>query len=47
MPKKPSLPPPPPGMKYIFRAWRRDPKTGAVQYARTFGFRAWPILVPA
>lgn len=43
---KRKLPPPPPGMKYIFRPWRRDPDTGRMLYARAYGFRAWPILVP-
>ncbi len=43
---KATLPPPPSGMKYIFRPWRRDPHTGKLQYAKAFGFKAWPILVP-
>ncbi|HEX3664202.1 MAG TPA: hypothetical protein VHU23_03095 [Rhizomicrobium sp.] len=39
-------PQPPPGMKYVFRPWRTDPKTGRKIYASTFGFKAWPMLVP-
>ncbi len=47
MPKKHLLPTPPPGWKYIFRPWRRDPHTGCILYASQFGLKAWPILVPA
>ncbi len=36
----------PPGFKLIFRPWRICPKTGDKLYAKTFGFKAWPILVP-
>jgi len=39
------LPPPPPGQKYIFRPWRKCPKTGKVLWARNYGLKAWPILV--
>lgn len=45
MAKKP-LPPPPPGYRYIYRAWRRDPATGALIFAKAFGLKAWPILIP-
>jgi len=45
MAKKP-LPPAPSGYRYIFRPWRRDPKTGAVLFAKAFGLKAWPILIP-
>lgn len=38
--------PPPPGYRYIFRPWRTCPKTGERLYAKAFGLRAWPILVP-
>ncbi|WP_210214545.1 hypothetical protein, partial [Sinorhizobium meliloti] len=41
------LPPPPPGYKYIFRPWRKCARTGKVLWARTFGLKAWPILVLA
>ena len=41
------LPPPPPGYRYVFRATRRDPNSGRILYARHYGLRAWPILVPA
>jgi hypothetical protein len=41
------LPSPPPGFRYIFRASRKCPVTGDVLYAKNFGFKAWPILVPA
>lgn len=29
----------------IFRAWRKDPRTGKILYARNYGLRAWPIPV--
>jgi hypothetical protein len=32
---------------YIFRAWRRHPKTGEVMWARDYGFRAWRIPIYA
>ncbi len=38
--------PPPPGFRYVFRPWRTCPKTGTRLYARAFGLRAWPILIP-
>jgi hypothetical protein len=41
------LPPPPAGMRYIFRASRKCPATGKVLYAKDFGLKAWPILVSA
>lgn len=36
----------PDGYELIFRASRRDPHTGQVLWARKFGLKAWPILVP-
>lgn len=38
--------PPPPGYRYVFRPWRTCPKTGTRLYAKAFGLRAWPILIP-
>jgi hypothetical protein len=32
--------------RYIFRAWRRDPRTGDILWARDYGFRAWRIPLP-
>lgn len=29
----------------IFRAWRKDPRTGKILYARNYGLRAWPIPI--
>jgi hypothetical protein len=29
----------------IFRPWRRDPKTGAILWAKNYGLRAWAIPV--
>lgn len=43
---KRTLPPPPPGYRYVFRPWRRCPKTGRRLYAKSYGKKAWPILVP-
>lgn len=43
---KGSLPPAPDGFRYIFRPWRKCAKTGKVLYAKAFGLKAWPILVP-
>ncbi len=37
---------PPPGYRYVFRPWRTCPKSGNKLYAKAFGLRAWPILVP-
>lgn len=43
--KRATIPPRPgPGYVLIFRAWRRDASGGRV-YARTYGYRAWPIWV--
>lgn len=36
--------PPPPGWKYIFRPWVRDPKTGVVRYPRNG--KVFVLLVP-
>lgn len=36
----------PKGMKLIFRPYRKDPKSGQIQYAKNHGLKAWPILVP-
>jgi hypothetical protein len=35
----------PPGKKLIFRPWRIDPVTGERLWARSYGYKAWPILV--
>jgi hypothetical protein len=43
---KNSLPPLPPGYRWVFRPWRTDPKTGKRIYASSYGLRAWPIAVP-
>jgi hypothetical protein len=43
---RPSREAPPPGMKWIFRPWRRLPN-GTIQRAAQFGLRAFPMLVPA
>jgi hypothetical protein len=32
---------------YIFRAWRRHPKTGEKMWARDYGLKAWRIPVYA
>ncbi len=37
----------PEGYKLIFRTTKVDPRTGKVLYARNYGLRAWPILIPA
>jgi len=31
--------------KYVYRAWRRHPKTGEKLWARDYGLRAWRIPV--
>jgi hypothetical protein len=36
----------PKGYKLIFRAWKHD-KNGNRLYARDYGLRGWPLLVPA
>lgn len=36
----------PPGYRLIFRPSRVDPRTGKTLWARTYGLRAWPIIVP-
>jgi len=46
MPNKHSLPPAPPGRRYIFRPWRRCPKTGRRIHASEYGLKAFPILIP-
>lgn len=33
------------GKKLIFRAWRRNPKTGEVEWAKDYGLKAWPIWI--
>jgi hypothetical protein len=43
---KTPLPPAPPGYRYIWRPWRRCPHTGRKVWAREYGLRAWPLLVP-
>jgi hypothetical protein len=42
---KKTYPPPPPGYHIEFVAWITNPKTGERIYAKTFGKRAFPILV--
>jgi len=32
---------------YVFRTWRRHPKTGEVLWARDYGRRAWRIPIYA
>lgn len=46
MAKKSHHPPPPSGYRYVYRPWRRDPNTGRILYAASYGFKAWPMLVP-
>lgn len=29
----------------VFRAWRKDPRTGKILYARNYGLKAWPIPI--
>lgn len=36
----------PPGFRYVFRTKRICPRTGKVLYARRYGLKAWPMLVP-
>jgi hypothetical protein len=36
----------PKGYRLIFRAWKTD-KNGNRVYARDYGLRGWPLLVPA
>lgn len=36
----------PKGMKLIFRPYRKNPKTNQVEYARNYGKRVFPMLVP-
>lgn len=36
----------PPGQRLVFRPWRTCPTTGQRLYAKMYGFRAWPILIP-
>jgi hypothetical protein len=36
----------PPGFRLVFRPWRTCPLTGQRLYAKMYGFRAWPILIP-
>jgi hypothetical protein len=35
----------PPGKKLIFRAWRTDPVTGKILWAKMYGLKAWPMWV--
>lgn len=35
----------PTGYRLIFRAWKTD-KDGNRMYAKDYGLRAWPLLVP-
>ena len=43
---KKALPPAPTGFKYVFRPWKRDPRTGAIIYASSYGKRVFCFLVP-
>jgi hypothetical protein len=36
----------PKGMKLIFRPYRINPKTNKVEYAKNYGKRVFPMLVP-
>ena len=36
----------PPGFKLIFRPYRVCKETGQKLWARNYGYRSWPILVP-
>ncbi|UMM63079.1 hypothetical protein [Aristophania vespae] len=31
--------------RLIFRAWKRNPKTGERMYAKAYGYRGWPIWI--
>jgi hypothetical protein len=44
--KKVKYPKPPLGYKVIFRPTRKCPKSGDILYARAYGLKAWPIIVP-
>ena len=35
----------PPGWMYVFRPWITSP-SGQILWARNYGLKAWPILVP-
>jgi hypothetical protein len=35
----------PEGFRVIYRAWKTD-KDGNRIYAREFGYKAWPIVIP-
>ena len=32
-------------LDYIYRAWRRDPRTGKILWAKHYGLRAWRIPI--
>jgi hypothetical protein len=34
-----------PGVRYVFRPWRRCPRTGEKLWAKNFGLKAWRIPV--
>ena len=36
----------PTGFKLIFRASKTDPRTGETIYAKDYGYKGFPILVP-
>lgn len=40
------LPPAPEGYEYIFRPWKTCPHTKKILWAKNYGLKAWPILVP-
>ncbi len=34
-----------PGTRFVYRPWRRCPRTGQKLWAKTYGFKAWRIPV--
>lgn len=32
-------------VSYIFRTWRKDPRTGEILYAKDYGLKAWRIPI--
>lgn len=41
-----TMPPPPPeGVRFVFRPWRRCPQTGRKIWAEEYGLKAWRIPV--
>ena len=33
------------GQGFIFRTWRKDPRTGQILYAKDYGLKAWRIPI--